>query len=120
MTGELVDSVPVIFLAGQVRNDIMADYGHVRQVGPQEGNVVAMARPVTKYAVTVTHPNQVRYQLECAYHMATSGRPGPVLLEFPLDVQGATIDESNLVPYVPAAEDGTRRNAIAVGVARVI
>jgi acetolactate synthase-1/2/3 large subunit len=118
MTGAWVDSVPVILLAGQVRNDIMADYEHVRQVGPQEGNVVAMARPVTKYAVTVKNPNKVRYELEYAYHMATTGRPGPVLLEFPLDVQGAMIDESNLEPYVPAEQD--RRNTVAAGAARLI
>jgi acetolactate synthase-1/2/3 large subunit len=118
MTGAWVDSVPVILLAGQVRNDIMADYEHVRQVGPQEGNAVAMARPVTKYAVTVKNPNRVRYELECAYHLATTGRPGPVLLEFPLDVQGAMIDESNLEPYVPAEQD--RRNAVAAGAARLI
>lgn len=120
MTGAWVDSVPLILLAGQVRNDIMADYEHVRQVGPQEGNVVAMAKPVTKYAATVKHPNRVRYELEYAYHQATTARPGPVLLEFPLDVQGATIDESNLEPYVPAPDDGTRRNAVAAGAARLI
>ena len=120
MTGAWVDSVPLILLAGQVRNDIMADYEHVRQVGPQEGNVVAMAKPVTKYAATVKHPNRVRYELEYAYHQATTGRPGPVLLEFPLDVQGATIDESDLEPYVPAPDDGTRRNAVTAGAARLI
>jgi acetolactate synthase-1/2/3 large subunit len=120
MTGAWVDSVPVILLAGQVRNDIIADYEHVRQVGPQEGNIVAMAKPVTKYAVTVKDPKKVRYELERAYHLATTGRPGPVVLEFPLDVQGAMIDESNLEPYVPAPEDGTRRKAVAAGVATLI
>ena len=118
MTGAWVDSVPVILLAGQVRNDIIADYEHVRQVGPQEGNVVAMAKPVTKYAVTVKDPNRIRYELEYAYHQATTGRPGPVVLEFPLDVQGAMIDESKLEPYVPEPED--RRPAVAAGVARLI
>src|SRR5258706_15225266 len=48
-----VDSVPLIVISGQVRTDLIADYAHARQVGPQEGNVVAMAAPVTKYAVSV-------------------------------------------------------------------
>lgn len=120
MTGAWVDSVPLVLVTGQVRTDIIADYDHVRQVGPQEGNVVAMAKPVTKYAVTVTDPRRVRYELELAYHRATTGRPGPVLLEFPLDVQGAMIDESNLEPYAPAPDDGSRRAAAAQGAARVI
>ncbi len=52
-------------------------------MGPQEGNTVAMAKPVTKYAVTVKNPRRIRYELECAFHHATSGRPGPVVLELP-------------------------------------
>src|SRR5271157_6369955 len=60
------DLVPLILLAGQVRTDIIADYAKVRQVGPQEGNVVAMAKPVTKYAVTIKDPRRVRYEMERA------------------------------------------------------
>jgi len=120
MTGAWIDSIPLILLAGQVRTDIMADYDKVRQVGPQEGNVVAMAKPVTKYSVTVKDPRKVRYELECAYHMATRGRPGPVLLEFPLDVQAAMIDEADLEPYasLPASDMG--QETLASDVAAVI
>jgi acetolactate synthase-1/2/3 large subunit len=101
MTSAWVDSVPLILLTGQVRTGIIADYRHVRQVGPQEGNVVAMAKPVTKYAVTVRDPQRVRYELECAYHHATTGRPGPVVVEFPLDVQAALVDPESLPGFVP-------------------
>ena len=101
MTAAWVDSVPLILLAGQVRTDIIADYTAVRQLGPQEGNTVAMARPVTKYAATVKDPRRVRYELECAFHHATAGRPGPVVLEFPLDVQAAEIDEISLPGFEP-------------------
>jgi len=117
MMSAWVDSVPLILLAGQVRTDIIADYDHVRQVGPQEGNVVAMARPVTKYAVTIRDPRRVRYELECAYHQAISGRPGPVVLEFPLDVQAAMIDETTLDSYQPEKQGSA---GVSRGVSSVI
>ena len=60
-----------------------------------------MAKPVTKYAVTVKDARRIRYELECAYHQATEGRPGPVMIELPLDVQGAQIDETALEGYEP-------------------
>jgi acetolactate synthase I/II/III large subunit len=96
-----VDSIPVLILSGQVRQDLIADYAWLRQKGPQEGNVVEMAKPVTKYAITLLDPKRVRYELEKALHLAISGRPGPVWLDIPLDVQGAEIDETNLENYVP-------------------
>jgi acetolactate synthase-1/2/3 large subunit len=96
-----VDSVPLIVISGQVRSDLIADYDHVRQVGPQEGNVIAMAKPVTKRVVSVRDPMRVRYELERAYYEATTGRPGPVWVEFPLDIQGAQVDESRLEGFIP-------------------
>lgn len=98
------DSVPMIVLSGQVRQDLIADYTKLRQFGPQETNVISMARPVTKYAVTLRDPKRVRYELERAFHEMLSGRPGPVWLEFPLDVQGSQIDETNLAGFEPPAE----------------
>jgi acetolactate synthase-1/2/3 large subunit len=96
-----VDSIPILVLSGQVRQDLIADYSKIRQRGPQEGNVVEMARPVTKYALTLLNPQKVRYELEKALYLAISGRPGPVWLDFPLDVQGAEVDETLLEPFVP-------------------
>lgn len=118
--GAWTDSVPMFLLAGQVRTDIIADYSKMRQVGPQEGNAVGMAKAVTKYAVTIKDARRVRYELEYAYHQATTGRPGPVVIEFPLDVQGAMIDESTLEGYTsePAGEDAGQ--TLADGVAAVI
>jgi acetolactate synthase-1/2/3 large subunit len=118
MTAAWVDSVPLILLSGQVRTDIMADHDRVRQVGPQEGNAVAMAKPVTKYAVTIKDPRRVRYELECAFYHATTGRPGPVMVEFPLDIQGATIDETNLEPYHAPTAGPT--SSLSLKVAEVI
>jgi len=98
-----VDSIPILVLSGQVRSDLIADYTKIRQKGPQEGNVVEMARPVTKYAVTLLDPKKIRYELEKALYLATNGRPGPVWLDFPLDIQGVEIDEAVLEPFIPPA-----------------
>lgn len=94
-----VDSIPILVLSGQVRRDLIADYSKIRQKGPQEGNVVEMAKSVTKYAVTILDPRSVRYELEKALYLAVSGRPGPVWLDFPLDVQGAEVDEAALESF---------------------
>jgi acetolactate synthase I/II/III large subunit len=96
-----VDSIPIMVICGQVKRELIADYSRIRQVGPQEGNVVGMASPVTKYAKSVRDPTNIRYELEFAFAQATNGRPGPVLLELPLDVQGAAIDPDMLPEYTP-------------------
>jgi len=102
-----VDSVPLIVICGQNKRELVGDYDKVRQLGPQEANVVGMAKPVTKYAKSIHDPNTIRYELEFAFHQATSGRPGPVLLEIPVDVQGAEIDSEKLegftAPRAPSA-----------------
>jgi acetolactate synthase I/II/III large subunit len=100
-----VDSIPILVLSGQVRQDLIADYTKIRQKGPQEGNVVEMARPVTKYAITLVNPHKVRYALEKAIYLATNGRPGPVWLDFPLDVQESEIDEAMLEVFTPPVKE---------------
>ncbi len=86
------DSVPVIFITGQVNTfESKAGYG-LRQRGFQETNIVEMVTNVTKYAVYIESPNQVRDSLEKAYQLAMSGRKGPVLLDIPMDVQRAEIE----------------------------
>lgn len=108
VAGAWVDSVPMIVLTGQVRREIMADYARQRQKGPQEGDLAGLASHVTKRAVTLLDPRQVRVELEKAWHAATSGRPGPVWLDVPLDVQAAEVDPADLPtwrPPAPAAQD---------------
>jgi acetolactate synthase-1/2/3 large subunit len=96
-----VDSVPLMVICGQNKRELVADYSKLRQLGPQEANVVAMAKPVTKYAKCIHDPSTIRYELEYAFYQATSGRPGPVLLEIPVDVQGAEVDPEQLQGYTP-------------------
>jgi acetolactate synthase I/II/III large subunit len=114
VVGAWYDSVPMLIVSGQVRSNLIADYSKVRQVGPQEGNVLEMVKPVTKYAVSLRDPNTILVELEKAYHIAKSGRPGPVWLELPLDMQSAEIDYDALPHWQPEAapqNDGTDKVA---------
>src|SRR4029077_21102795 len=73
----------------------------MRQLGVQEVDIVSIVKPLTKYAVTVLDPADIRYHLEKAVHLALHGRPGPVWIDIPLDVQAAPIDETALPPCEP-------------------
>lgn len=101
--GQWLDSIPVIYISGQVRRDMtVASTGlPLRQLGDQEADIVSLVKPITKYAVTVNDPLMIRYHLDRAISLACSGRPGPVWLDLPLDVQASLVDEQNLTPYEP-------------------
>lgn len=101
VTAGWIDSTPMIIISGQSkRSDLVGDKG-VRQIGSQEVQIVPMVTPITKYAVQVLEPTRIRYHLEKAYHEATTGRPGPVWLDIPLDVQAVMLDENALEGYMP-------------------
>lgn len=106
--GAWTDSLGMIVISGQVRYDTtVASTGlPLRQLGDQEVEIVKLVQPITKYAVMVDDPRTIRYHLERALHLATTGRPGPVWLDVPMNVQGAQIDPEALQPYDPA-EDAT-------------
>lgn len=108
IAGAFVDSVPVMVISGQVRRDLIADYSKLRQLGPQEINIEPMARPVVKYFKTLIDPAGLRYELECALWHAVSGRPGPVWINVPLDVQGADFDEKDSPSFAPPVTDDAR------------
>jgi len=86
------DSSPAVFITGQVnRHEQRGDRG-IRQLGFQETDIVTMAAPITKGAVRVETPEEVPAVLEWAFTLATQGRPGPVLVDIPMDVQGAVLE----------------------------
>ncbi|MFA5032618.1 MAG: thiamine pyrophosphate-binding protein [bacterium] len=94
-----IDSVPVLIISGQVkRSDLLVGKG-VRQMGPQEVDIISLVKPITKYAVTVMKPDEIKFHLEKAFYLAKEGRPGPVWIDIPLDVQGAIIDENKLIGF---------------------
>lgn len=104
VAGAWIDSTPLIILSGQVkRGDLLTGQG-VRQMGIQEVDIVSLVKPITKYAVTVIEPEKIRYHLEKAAFLAKNGRPGPVWVDIPLDVQGAMIDETKLSGFAPEKE----------------
>jgi acetolactate synthase I/II/III large subunit len=102
VAGAWLDSTPMLVLSGQAKRADLKGNSGVRQMGVQEVDIVAIVTPVTKYAVTVMEPTDVRYHLEKAVHLARTGRPGPVWIDLPLDVQGAMIDETSLRAFDPA------------------
>ena len=96
-----LDSTPVLFLSGQVQKKDMTNNKNVRQIGFQEINIVNIVKSITKYAVTILDPYKIKYHLEKAIYLAKNGRPGPVWIDIPLDVQSAIIDKDLLIGYVP-------------------
>lgn len=101
-----LESTPCLVISGQVKRSDMKGTLGVRQLGPQELDIVALASSITKYAVTVTNEESIACELDKALDLARSGRPGPVWLDIPLDVQGSQVDPSSLLRYRPAAGGG--------------
>ena len=100
--GAWVDSIPTMIISGQVKfQTTIASQPklNLRQLGDQEVNIVDIVRPITKYAVMITDKNSVKFHLQKAVYEAKHGRPGPVWLDVPLDIQGAMVDEADLVEF---------------------
>jgi acetolactate synthase-1/2/3 large subunit len=96
LAGAWLDSTPCLFISGQVKRPDLKGTSGVRQMGVQEVDIVSAVKKMTKYSILVTDPLSIRFQLEKAVFLAKSGRPGPVWIDIPLDVQAATIDEAAL------------------------
>lgn len=107
VAGAWVDSIPMIVVSGQTKSTLTIESSGLplRCLGNQEINIVPVVKPLTKYAVMITNPKTIRMELEKALHLATSGRPGPVWLDIPLDIQGSQIDPETLEAYLPEPED---------------
>lgn len=101
------DSVPVFVISGNVNKELTTDYTglNLRQLGDQEFNVIKTVKNFTKYAHQINDPLTVRYHLERAYFEATSGRPGPVWLDIPLNIQNYDIDVNKLSGFTPTVQE---------------
>lgn len=100
--GAWLDSIPVYIVSGQVKfSTTVASCPELglRQLGDQEFDIVTCVKTMTKYAVMVTDPMTIRYHMERALYLATHGRPGPVWLDIPINVQAAKIDTDALKGY---------------------
>lgn len=111
VTGAWIESVPLMVISGQVKRTDMLRDSPLRQKGVQEVDIVRMVESVTKFAITVEQPEDIRYVMEQAYHLAQEGRAGPVWIDVPLDVQAAEVDPNKLrafsTPIVPFEDSPT-------------
>jgi len=99
IAGAYIESTPVLVISGQVKIPDQIRDQKIRQQGMQEVDIVSIVKPITKYAVMVTDPNSIKYHLDKALYEAKHGRPGPVWLDIPLDIQATMIDETALAGY---------------------
>ncbi|MBQ2611495.1 thiamine pyrophosphate-binding protein [bacterium] len=108
--GQWTDSVPVLYISGQVKRRTMMESFpelNLRQLGDQEVDVISVVKSLTKYAVTVTEPNEIKYHIDKAIYYATTGRFGPVWINVPIDVQAAVINENELIELNPHPQHST-------------
>ncbi|MBR7078079.1 MAG: thiamine pyrophosphate-binding protein [Clostridia bacterium] len=111
VVGGWLDSIPMFIVSGQVRYDTTARYAlpyteePLRAMGDQEYDITKAVSAMTKYAVMIEDPLTIRYDLEKAWHLATTGRPGPVWIDIPVNFQGCTIETDDLKGYDPAEDD---------------
>ncbi|MCR5102806.1 MAG: thiamine pyrophosphate-binding protein [Butyrivibrio sp.] len=115
--GGWLDSIPMFIISGQVRYDTTARYAQqytdglsLRAVGDQEYDIVKSVAPMTKYAVMIENPNQIKYALEKAWNLATTGRPGPVWIDIPVNYQGGFIETDDLIGYDSESDDSYNSN----------
>lgn len=106
-----LDSIPMFIISGQVRYDTTARYAlqftetPLRALGDQEYDIVKSVEPMTKYATMIENPLDIRYALEKAWHLATTGRPGPVWIDIPVNFQGSYIETDELRGYDSTEDD---------------
>ncbi len=99
------ESIPVLFITGQVNTNESKGSMHIRQKGFQETDVIGMINNFTKYSNYVDNAQTLKYELDCAFYYATNGRPGPVLLDIPIDIQRTEIDHMSLCEFIPQKQE---------------
>ena len=102
LVGAYIDSIPVFYISGQAkRADLVGDQ-KIRQFGIQEVNIISLVSSYAKYAVQIKEPEDIRYELEKAAALAVNGRPGPVWIDVPLDIQASEVEPETLASYDPS------------------
>jgi len=94
-----LDSIPSIVISGQVSLNQISEGTNCRQIGDQEFDIISTVKSMTKYAVMIKDKNQILYELQKAHHLATNGRPGPVWIDIPLDIQASQVDYDTLLQF---------------------
>ncbi len=107
LMGQWTDSIPVLYLSGQVKFEttvMSCQELNLRQLGDQEVNIIEVVKPLTKYSYSIKTPDEIKLVLEKAVYTATHGRPGPVWIDVPMNIQGAVINENELEGFVPGSD----------------
>lgn len=113
VAGGWIESTPMLIISGQVKIEDQIGNQGIRSMGMQEVDIVSVAKPITKYAVMIKKAEDIKYELEKAVHIAKSGRPGPVWIDIPLDIQAAFIDADNLKSF-QIEEETKKTNEIVI------
>lgn len=93
------ESIPCIFLFGQINSKFLRPHDKIRQIGFQETDIISLVKPITKYAVSIKDPSSVLYELEKSYYYAIEGRRGPVVIDLPMDIQKTEINTDKLIGF---------------------
>lgn len=106
VAGAWVDSIPMIVISGQTKSTLTIESSGLplRCLGNQEIDIVPVVKPITKNAVMIHKPEEIRRELEKALYLSVNGRPGPVWIDIPLDIQGSKIDPDTLEGYMPTEQ----------------
>jgi acetolactate synthase I/II/III large subunit len=120
VAGAWIDSVPMLVISGQAKRADRLNGRPLRQGGVQEVDIVRLVEPITKYAVSLDDPKRVRFHLEQALHRMKSGRPGPVWIDVPVDVQGSPIDPDTLPGYAEPPTEAHAPRALPDTLAQVM
>jgi len=108
ITGALdawADSIPVLIISGQEKSEFVKLHQNLRMWGVQGFDIAKTVSNITKYAVLITDPKRVKYEFQKAIYLAESGRPGPVWIDIPTDIQATQIDPNELESFVPEIEN---------------
>lgn len=106
LIGAWWDSIPLLIISGNARSTLLTyKRPNLRQLGIQDTRIVDIVKPITKYSVCVDDPNDIDYHLEKAIYLALHGRPGPVWLDIPIDIESSEINESKLRQFEPPKEE---------------
>ena len=96
VVGAWIDSIPMVIISGQVARKDMINKTNTRQIGVQEINILDIVKPIVKYKTIINNENEILYELQKALSICNSGRPGPVWIDIPLDVQSKIINPKKL------------------------
>ena len=115
LAGAWLDATPVIILSGQAKRADLVNSQGIRQFGIQEIGIVEIVKPITKYAVQIRNEQDILYELEKATALAKEGKPGPVWIDIPLDIQASQVDPEKLrhfneqIPEYPCSDEDVKK-----------